>query len=70
MHSVSQRNLREHLSTQKIALKMGRMKVNLENDTLRQIAANSMLQIRIFQSRVRRVRRFFLGRWQAVQGEQ
>ena len=49
---------------------MGGMKVNPENDSLRQMAANSVLQIRVFQSSIRRERRFFMGRWQTVQGEQ
>jgi len=49
---------------------MGGMKVNSENDTLRQMAAKSVLQIRFSQSSVRRERWFFMGRWQTVQSEQ
>ena len=49
---------------------MGGMKVDSENDTLREMAANYVHQVRLFQSSVRRERRFFMGRWQTLQGEQ
>ena len=41
-----------------------------ENDTFRQMAANSVHEIRFFQSSVRRERPFFMGRGQTVQDEQ
>ena len=48
---------------------MGGMKIDLETANLKQIAVNSVLQVRVFESSVRRERRFFMGRWQTVQGE-
>lgn len=59
-----------NVTTQKIRLEMEGMEMNEESATLRQIAANSALQIRVFQASLRRERRFFMGCWQIVQGEQ